>query len=524
MTRSRRDEDDSLVDAALDAMDAEQLRGLVRAFIPGLDDATRARLLNEVVDRAARSTGGWTPSSPSERRIKEIEAFAAAARRVYRADPSDVDAYLREGTHAFLAREYAAAYRIFRALLIPIGEGDIDLGQRELVDEVLGTDVDACAKQYVVAMYMTASPTKRASAVFAAIEDVQGIGYFFEPIREIELVAVEPLPDLDDFLVAWRELIEERVGATAKSQWDRGEARWLREVVARTRGPEGLGEVARQSKQADDLRAWCHALVEAGDWDAARGAYEEAAELIADGGYDRGEFLDGAALAAQELGSDDLDSALERAWRQAPSLTRLRRWLGGCSTRTDVIERSAVAFEAAPANAARQRALLHILRAELDQAAQLLADAQGLGWSDPDHPGPLVFPVFVALLGGDEVSIQLPRSYDDLSERIVDDRPRLRTPDIDALLLLADVKAHDESSVRAAMIHAMREAAEKRVQAVTGSKRRRHYGHAASLAVHCARVDGSPAGKAAGKAWLRDLIDEYRRYPALQREFEAAAS
>ncbi len=50
----------------------------------------------------------------------------------------------------------------------------------------------------------------------------------------------------------------------------------------------------------------------------------------------------------------------------------------------------------------------------------------------------------------------------------------------------------------------MRTAAEKRVEGVTANKRRRHYDHAASLPVKCAQVDGSPAGK----AWLRELMDE----------------
>jgi hypothetical protein len=90
------------------------------------------------------------------------KAFVATARRAHRADPSVVDAHLQEGIHAFLARDYAAAQRILRALLLPIAEGDLDLGHDELVDEVLGVDVGGCATQYVVATYMTAPPTGRA--------------------------------------------------------------------------------------------------------------------------------------------------------------------------------------------------------------------------------------------------------------------------------------------------------------------------------------------------------------------------
>ncbi|OIP37094.1 MAG: hypothetical protein AUK47_14080 [Deltaproteobacteria bacterium CG2_30_63_29] len=315
----------------------------------------------------------------------------------------------------------------------------------------------------------------------SAIEDVQGVGYFFEPLRELERVAVEPLPDFDEFLVQWRALVEERVANTEKRGWDRREDRWLREVVECTQGPDGLAEVARQSRRSDDLRAWCRALVEAGDWTVARAAYEEAAELVEDRAYASGDFLDGAALAAQELGSDDLDAALERAWREAPSFSRLCRWLGGCSTQEELAALAGSALEMVPARAARQRALLHLLRGELSDAATLLADARELGWSDAEHPGHLVFPLFVGLLGGATIAVELPRSYDDMSSLMDDNQPKLTTPTVDPLLQLADLDAQ-EAAVRCVMIEAMRSAAEKRIEGVTANKRRHHYGHAASLA------------------------------------------
>ena len=61
----------------------------------------------------------------------------------------------------------------------------------------------------------------------------------------------------------------------------------------------------------------------------------------------------------------------------------------------------------------------------------------------------------------------------------------------------------------------MRIAAEKRIAGVTANKRRRLYGHAAALALACAQVDGSTTGT----NWLEEIRKEYRRYPALQREF-----
>jgi hypothetical protein len=60
----------------------------------------------------------------------------------------------------------------------------------------------------------------------------------------------------------------------------------------------------------------------------------------------------------------------------------------------------------------------------------------------------------------------------------------------------------------------MHKAAEKRIKGVTENKRRRHYGHAASLALACAQIDNSTETT----EWLANIRDEYRRYPALQRE------
>ena len=512
--RSKPTPDASTTEAALDAMDAEGLRALIREMLPWFDEALLARFANALVDRAARNGSGWVPQGPTDAVVKEVEAFADAAKRVGYAEPSDADGYLRQGANAFLAKDYAAAFQIFRALLIPAGHGEFHLGQDEMIDEVLGIDPATCAAQYVVSMYMTATPKNRGKAVLSAIDEMQGIGHFWEPLRELERVAIEPLPDLDDFLVQWKALVEERVQKDRKNDWDSDEDRWLREVVQRTQGPEGLAEVARASKRADDLRAWCRSLVEAGDWKGALAAYDEAAELVSDKEYARGDFLDGAALAAQELGRKDLPARLERAWREAPSMVRLRRWLGSSNTRKVLLGRVSEALAAVPKHAHRQRALLHVLGGNFTEAAKLLASAKGLGWSSGDHPGHLLFPLFISLLGGIELPGEPARDDDELSLLSDRDKPRLVTPEVADLIRLAGIQAPTESATRAAVIKSMRTAAEKRIAGVTENKRRRHYGHAASLALACAQVDSSTAGT----KWLDGIRDEYRRYPALQRE------
>jgi hypothetical protein len=266
------------VDGALGTMTAAELREVVREILGELDDRTHGRVVTSLVSRAARGNSGWAPEAPSTTDVDEAVDFAKAAERVGHADPSDIDEHLRRGNAAFLRKDYASAHRIFRALLPPMADGEIDLGQHEMFDEVLGVDVQECVVQYVVSAYMISASDQRADAVRAAIDEVRGAGHFFEPIREMERAAVEPLPALDDFFPRWRFIVAKEINGQRHNDWDTEADRLLREVVERTDGAAGLAKVARSTNHAEDLRAWCKSLVEASDWKAARAAFVESAD------------------------------------------------------------------------------------------------------------------------------------------------------------------------------------------------------------------------------------------------------
>ncbi|MAG31390.1 MAG: hypothetical protein CL908_10935 [Deltaproteobacteria bacterium] len=526
MARQRRQDprpEPSDLDAALAAMDADELRNVVRDLLLELDDRAHSRVVGALIERVARGDADWMPESPSEAVASKIAAFAETAERAGYADPSDVDDHLQQGSNAFLSKDYAVAARIFRALLPPIGDGEIDLGQHEMVDEVLGTDVAACAAQYAVSVYMTSAPDERAGAVEKAIDEVRGVGHFWAPLREMERVAVEALPGLGDFLRQWRVRLQSSVQAERKSDWDTEPDRWLREVVERMEGADGLAQLARSTKRADDLRAWCRTLVQAKDWKAALVAHDEAAAIVADKDHARGEFLDAAALAAQELGRRDLPTRLERAWRESPSMLRLGRWLGSAKTRHTLRKRAAEALDACPGSAHRQRAFLHLLLGEHASAATLLSTAPGIGWSDKEHPGQLLVPLFRAALGGRNIApLQKPahrptRALDlEALEWMSSDRdePRLATPTVEEIVDLARIDEPPTADAQTAMLRALLQAAEKRLAGVTENKRRRYYGHAAELVAICQALDPTPS---TGR-WVSGVRSEYRRYPALQRE------
>ena len=172
----------------------------------------------------------------------------------------------------------------------------------------------------------------------------------------------------------------------SKDEWETEHERWLREAVFRADGVDGLEGIARQTKRPRACLAWYEALADQGDWTAALKACDVAARIVRQSHW-RGELLDGAALAAQELGRPDLSKRLEAAWRAAPTMTRLLRWFavdGGEYERIRL--RAARALACCPKAAARQIGLLRVLVGDVSGAAAVLAKSPGLGWSNPDHP------------------------------------------------------------------------------------------------------------------------------------------
>lgn len=507
------------VDAALAAMSGDDLRDLLREMMIVIGERARRRVMNSIVNRAARGDSGWVPGALDDSDVAEAVVFAEAAERAGHADPPDFDERLRRGAAAFLRKDYAAAHRIFGALLRPIAQGAIDLGQDEIIEEVLAVDPSECVARYVVSAYMTAAPGLRADAVRAAIREVGTVGSLYEPIKGMERAAVEALPGLDAFLAEWRVLVEREAADDRRGGWGSNSARWLREVARRIDGSAGLAQVARSRRTAADLGAWCESLVEAGDWKSALSAFEEAAELVTDREYARGEFLDGAAHAARQLGEKDVSPWLERAWRAQPTLLRLRRWVGSARSRQAIRARAAEALEACPQPALSQRALLYLLGGDLERAADLLARAPGLGWSIEGHPGHLLFPVFHALLGGNDAFTLAQRGPDmEELEMLTSDRdePHEPAPEVGEILRNAGVDGLSDVKARKAVLAAMRKAAELRVAGVTAEKRRRHYGHAASLVASCVACDGSREAS----RWAATLRDDYRRFSAFRAELD----
>jgi hypothetical protein len=268
--------------------------------------------------------------------------------------------------------------------------------------------------------------------------------------------------------------------------WGEDRDDWLREAVLRLEGVAGLERIARESKNVESFRAWCDALVAQGDWAAALRAYDAATTLV-DESQARGEFLDGAALAARELGRADAAERLHAAWLGAPSLVRMQRWLGAGSPSVAVLARRARdAIERCPAKARRQLAPLYVLTGNVRAGSELLAQAPGLGWSNDEHPAHVLFPAYAGLLAegtGATLSAVIFSSLEESPEDLLamdwaeddDDEglPTLATPTAAQLIRTACAATRISVKDREAVLEAMRVAAGRRGDGIVGGGRRR---------------------------------------------------
>lgn len=521
--------DDSEVNRAIDAMTAGELRALLRIMRDRLEYEPLVELEGTLIAHAARGSAGWKPTGPPPTILDEVGEFVTAARRIGHADPEEVDYFLWQSRNAFLAGDSEVARTIIDTLIPPIVECEIDLGQHEMLDEVLTADLQECSAQYLASVYITSSGKDRPAALRAAIDVVDPITWVHAPIEQMETVSATPLPDLDDFLPRWIVLLEAETGVVGERE--RSSARWLREAVKRFEGVSGLERIARKTKQPEMLLAWCRAVVETDDWEQALRAYEDAARLTA-GPLWRGDFLDGVALAARQLGRDDFTQRLIEAWCGSPSLERLLRWLGeGDPSADEICRRAGEAFSVYPTNNKRQQGLLKILNGELQIAAELLAGTPGLGWSAFDHPGHLLFTAFAALLAEGKrtgLSTRLLAELDDRVRdpyslsRFDDNKPRLETPSLAALIAKVRPAMEIDATERRTILEAMKTAATNRVEGVLDRKRRRVYGHAATLVLCCLELAPAAGMQEEVARWVEDLRGEYRRFRAFQKEIEMA--
>lgn len=522
-------------DAALEFLEADALRLLVRNLALDLDTAARDELSDLVLERAARS--GWRPGRDAGVAIRAA-AFAKTATKTGFADPEGVDRHLRSADRAFFACDYETARGAYQPLFEMLGRGDVDLGQHELYEDVLTVGLHASATRFLAATVVVSDPSARVDALRAALQSVRDVARFHTPLREIERVLDGKLPDESAFLRGWASKLERSLEPPhATEWWDREEEVWLREVLERIEGPAGLARVARKMATPSAYRAWCHSLYRRRDWQAALAAFTLSASKF--DAEEAGGFLDGAVRSARRLGQDDT-TLLQEAWRASPTVARLLRYLDSGSVSGDSLRRRVRrARSGCPKTLTSAIGLLELLAGEIAAAANILERAPGLGWSRPEHPGPVLFSAFVRLLRvtapgfvGAQIAavIETERTGDSFRGLGPQDFPEdpLERELLDELPIPAEATILDRSALSLSAAHrtrisnSLRTAAQARTEAALANARRSDYAHAASLVACVAEIESSAGRSSEAKAWLAAIEKRANRHRAYRAELRAA--
>ncbi|MBL8139548.1 MAG: hypothetical protein JNM38_00445 [Acidobacteria bacterium] len=137
----------------------------MRAILDDLDEDVRAPLVDRLLGQALKAPSALRPARLSPRIVADAQAFAEAARRVGQADPDDVTEHLRRASKAFVAGDHASARAVFEAIILPIATVDIDLGQHELVEEVLGVDAQMCVAHHTRPVFASMTAASRMSTL-----------------------------------------------------------------------------------------------------------------------------------------------------------------------------------------------------------------------------------------------------------------------------------------------------------------------------------------------------------------------
>ena len=523
-SQSQRDE----LQRALEALRASVLREFVIQSLDWLPDLRRKRIEQEIIEQAARVDASFVSQEALPDVLHRAQNLLEEGLEEGWADPEEVDEILLEGRRAFLRRDYALASSIFGLWLEPLAECEICLGQREMLEEVLSVDTMDCAAKHVVAEYMLAEPATRAARVQAAITLVCACGGFQWPLKNLKQTAIEELPDFEAFLQDWQILLERMTANRETSLMDGGLQNWRREVALRLEGIAGLARISHSTGRSADYRAWCRELRQQQEWTQLLEAADEAAQVVEEQDVVRLEFMEEAAFAAQKLQREDFRDRLWAIWRSAPSFKRLLRVLGGANNAAEMCTFAQEALALCPVAANKERALLHLLRHEIEPAAVLLGEAAGLGWSGEEHPGYLLFHQFCLSLGYDTAELLLPvervhdwRDFivDPGRSRFTDPAEDLPVPELPELLNLSGGFALLSDEDRSVILQALRQAAERRLAEVASRKCRRLYAQAATLVTLCVLFD--PGSES--EEWLSSIRQRYRRFSALQAEFNALA-
>ncbi|WP_238010354.1 hypothetical protein KZZ52_53790 [Dactylosporangium sp. AC04546] len=452
----------------------------------------------------------------------------------------EMDELFAVAADAFLDGDLALARDAYGRLL-----GAFDLDQEvgtfcgpSIPSDMVATDVPEAVARYLRAVCETTPLSERAEELYDRYADLGHLA----PATSLHTIADtrrSGLPDLDDFLPAWIEVLTEHTSGS----WARDRQRLLTEATVWHAGTDGLATVARRpgDHQPTAYLDWIDALTHDGRLDDAAAAAREAMTITGLPAERSAEVADRLGDLTARLG--DRAAALDArrtAWRTHRTRSRLLTLVvatDAAGQRIGTLEAEADLVLAAPD---RLGCELLLLADRIDAAATALVASDPLGWSSPGHPGPVVWPFLLAAAVAPVVpaaETQLGRQfaaidtadrwhgYSSLDRHDSDaDRPSPAPPRLSSLLAFHIADRPGSAQQRQQWLDAARSVADRRIDAVVGNKHRGAYQRVAALGVAYAEALALAADQAAGAAFITATRSRHPRHVAFRDELDRATA
>ncbi len=444
----------------------------------------------------------------------------------------EMDDLFAVAADAFLAGDLALARDAYGRLLDAF-ELDQEVGTfcgASSPSDMVATDVPEAVARCLRAVYETTPPSDRAEQLHDRYADLDHLA----PATSLHTIADtrrSGLPDLDDFLPAWIEVLTEHTNGYQA----RDRQRLLTEATVWHAGTDGLATVARLD--------WIDALPGDGRLGDAAAAAREAMTVTGLPAERSAEVADRLGEITARLG--DPQTALDArrtAWyadRTRGRLLALVVAADAAGQRAETLEAEADLVEADPD---RLGCELLLLADRIDDAAAALVKSDPLGWSSLEHPGPVVWPFLLAAavvpvvpaketqLGRQFAAIDTAdrwHGYSSLNQHDGDDdadRPSAAPPRLSSLLAGHIADGPGSPQQRRQWFDAARSVADRRIDAVVGNKHRGAYQRVAVLAVAYAEALALAADQAAGAAFITATRSRYPRHVAFRDELDRASA
>ncbi len=405
---------------------------------------------------------------------------------------------------------------------------------------MVATDVPEAVARYLRAVYETTPLSDRAERLYDRYADLGHLA----PATSLHTIADtrrSSLPDLDDFLPAWIEVLTEHTGGYRA----RDRQRLLTEATVWHAGTDGLATVARRpgDHQPTAYLDWIDALTRDGRLDDAAVAAREAMTITCLPAERSAEVADRLGELTARLG--DPQTALDArrtAWRAHRTRSRLLALVVAADAAGQRLGTLEAEADLVPADPDRLGCELLLLADRIDAAATALTASDPLGWSSPEHPGPIVWPFLLAaavapVVPATETQLGLQfaaidtadrwHGYSSLDRHDGDgdaDRPSATPPRLSSLLACHIADRPGSPQQRRQWFDAAGVVVDRRVDAVVGNKHRGAYQRAAVLAVAYAEALALAADQAAGAAFITTTRARYPRHVAFRDELDRASA